>query len=94
MLSKEWEGDRSKGSAMEILEVYKLSVRVITYLKEHPGGGVEGHGINLDKIARALRVKRSEVFPVIDYLLKEGYIARSGKSNDGLFRISYKSLIL
>jgi DNA-binding MarR family transcriptional regulator len=82
------------GGVMDLLEVYQKSVRVITFLKEHPGSGVAGHGVSLNEIARALRIKRSDIYPVIDYLLKEGYIARPDESNNGLFRLTNKALML
>jgi len=79
---------------MNLLEIYQNSVWVITYLKKHPRGGAAGHGVNLDEIAQALRIQKADIYPVIDYLLKEGYIARPDKSNDGLFRLTYKASII
>ncbi|HXG31551.1 MAG TPA: hypothetical protein VNK81_07890 [Thermodesulfobacteriota bacterium] len=79
---------------MNILEIYQKSVYVVTYLNSHPGGGVTGPGVGLDEIARSLRLRRRDIYPVIDYLLKEGYIVRSHGSNDVVFRLTYKALTI
>lgn len=79
---------------MNRLETYQKSVRVIIYLKTHSSGGVAASGVGLNEIARSLRIKSADIYPIIDYLLKEGYIARPDNSNDGLFRLTSKALIL
>ncbi len=78
---------------MDLLETYQKSVWVITYLKKHPRGGASGHGVTLNEITRSLKVKRADIYPVIDYLIIEGFIERPDESNDGMFRLTYKSLI-
>ena len=78
---------------MNILETYQKSVWIITYLKKRTRGGAIDQGVSLDEIVRAIRLKRKDVYPVIDYLIKEGFIERPDVSNDGMFRLTYKSLI-
>jgi DNA-binding MarR family transcriptional regulator len=82
-----------KGVTVDILEIYQKSVWVITYLKKHPRGGSSGHGVTLNEITRALNIKRADIYPVIDYLIQEGFIERPNESNDNLFRLTYKALI-
>ena len=79
---------------MDLLDTYQKSVLIIEYLKKHRGGGVASPGVNIDDIARALRIKRSDIYPVIDYLIKEGHITRPDGRNDSLFRLTYKALTL
>mgnify|MGYP001566730282 CR=1 FL=1 len=78
---------------MNILETYQKSAWIITYLKKHPRGAAIDQGVSLDEIVRAIRLKRKDIYPVIDYLIKEGFIERPDVSNDGMFRLTYKSLI-
>ena len=78
---------------MNILETYQKSVWIITYLKKHPRGGAIGQGVNLDEIVRAIRLKRKDIYPVIDYLIKEGFIEIPDESNDSLFRLTHKGLV-
>ena len=75
---------------MNILETYQKSAWIITHLKKHPRGGAIGQGVNLDEIVRAIRLKRKDIYPVIDYLIKEGFIERPDESNDSLFRLTHK----
>ncbi len=37
-------------------------------------------------------LKRSDIYPAIDYLIKEGYVVRPDMSNDGFIRVTYKAL--
>jgi len=76
---------------MDLLETYQKSVWVIRYLKKHQRG-VASPGVNIDEIARAFRIKRADIYPAIDYLIKEGYVVRPDESNDGLIRLTYKAL--
>lgn len=78
---------------MDLLEIYQKSVWVITYLKKHPRGGAIGQGVSLDEIVRTIRLKRKDVYPVIDYLIKEGFIERPDESNDSPFRLTHKGLV-
>lgn len=83
---------------MDLLETYQKSVWVITYLKKHPRGGASGHGVTLNEITRSLKVKRADIYPVIDYLIIdyliiEGFIERPDESNDSLFKLTHKGLV-
>jgi DNA-binding MarR family transcriptional regulator len=78
---------------MDLLEIYQKSVWVVKYLKNHPRGRASGNGVTLNEITRALRVKRADIYPVIDYLIKEGFIERPEEGNDGVFRLTHKALI-
>ena len=78
---------------MNILETYQKSVWIITYLKKRTRGGAIGQGDSLDEIVRAIRLKRKDIYPVIDCLIKEGFIERPDVSNDSLFRLTHKGLV-
>ena len=78
---------------MDILETYQKSVWIITYLKKRPRGGAIGQGDSLDEIVRAIRLKRKGIYPVIDYLIIEGFIERPDESNDSLFKLTHKGLV-
>ena len=78
---------------MNILETYQKSVWIITYLKKRPRGGAIDQGVSLDEIVRAIRLKRKNVYPVIGYLIKEGFIERPDESNDSLFKLTHKGLV-
>ncbi len=78
---------------MNILETYQKSVWIITYLKKHPRGGAIGQGVSLDETVRAIRLKRKNVYWVIDYLIEEGFIERPDESNDSLFKLTHKGLV-
>ena len=78
---------------MNILETFQKSVWITTYLKKHPRGGAIGQGVSLDEIVRAIRLKRKNVYPVIDYLIEEGFIERPDESNDSLFKLTHKGLV-
>jgi DNA-binding MarR family transcriptional regulator len=77
---------------MDLLETYQKSIWVIKYLKRNPSGRVTGPGVSIDEIARALRMKSADIYPAIDYLIKEGYVVRPDEGNNGLIRLTYKAL--